>query len=138
MAKRGLGVTVTHCRPFNLTAVRDGFAACLSAVDYDGQPLRVSPWLADAWNPPCALVGTFTVEFSDGQYSHLTSVSAPVRLVVPVAALRPSQQDLDAILAVYVTALDADPTLSGAVQRCMPVRATPTITTRGNQDSTLR
>jgi hypothetical protein len=118
-----------HCRTFDLAAVRDGLATALEAGN-----LRVNPWLADQWNPPCALVGTFAVTFSDDAYDGLTTAAVSVRLVVPTQALRPAQLDLDAILVQYVTALQAAPDLAGTCMRILPVRAEPVATAKGTQD----
>jgi len=118
-----------HCRTFDLAALRDALTVALEAAG-----LRVSPWLADQWQPPCALVGTFSVTFSDGTYEGLTTATVSVRLVVPTQALRPAQQDLDAIVATYVAALTAAPDLAGSCLRVIPVRAEPVTTARGNSD----
>jgi len=127
-------MTMTFCRPFDLAAVRDALTAALQAGTYMDNAMRVNPWFADTFDPPCALVGTFTINFSDDNYDQLTTATVSVRLVVPTQALRAAQKELDAILVAAVDALNADPTLNKTVLRVLPQRATPIGTTRGNVD----
>lgn len=127
-------MTTRHCRTIDLTALRTSFTAAIEAGQFLGEAIRVNPWLADTWSPPCALIGTFTLTFDDDTYDGLTTVSVGVRLVVPVPALRPAQMDLDAFLTAYLDALQADRELGGSVLMAKPVTATPVLTTRGNQD----
>lgn len=123
-----------HCVPIDLTAVRNALTEVVTAGTFYNQPLRVCPWLADQWSPPCVLLGTFTLEFSDSSFEGLTTATLSARLVVPTQALRPAQQDLDAIVSAYVDALNAAPSLNGVCKRVMPTRAIPVTTTQGNAD----
>jgi hypothetical protein len=134
MARGGARMTLLHCRTIDLAAVRDAMTDALEAGTFYNQPIRVCPWLADQWSPPCALIGTFTVEFTDTSYEGLTTAAVNTRLVVPTQALRPAQQDLDLFLTAYVDALNAAPNLGGACMRVIPVRAQPITTPYGNQD----
>ena len=123
------GTTTLHCRTVDLTAVRAALTVALEAED-----LRVCPWFQDQWSPPCALVGAFTLEWSDSSHQRLTTATVSVRLVVPAQALRPAQQDLDVMVTTYVNALAAAPSLGGACMRVQPVRAVPVATAKGSAD----
>lgn len=129
-----MAAVVRHCRTVDLTSVRDQLTTMVEAGTFDGQPIRVNPWLADVWSPPCALVGTFTVTFDDDAYDGLTTCRVSVRLVVNGQALRPAQQDLDSFLTGLLDAFQADRTLGGSVLLAKPVRAVPVTTARGNTD----
>jgi hypothetical protein len=123
-----------HCRTIDLTAVRERLTAMVEDGTFDGQPIRVNPWLADVWSPPCALIGTFTVTFDDGDYDGLTTATCSVRLVVNGQALRPAQQDLDLFLTALLDAFQQDRTLNDTALLAKPVRAVPVTTTRGNAE----
>ena len=96
--------------------------------------LRVNPWLADQWAPPCALVGTFSVTWIDDVYQGLPTATVPVRLVVPAQAQRPAQLDLDLIVSQYASALFADRRLGGVVHDCRPIRTQAVTMLRGSQE----
>lgn len=121
-------------RTIDLGAVRAALATSLRNITYDGHPLRVNEWLADTINPPAAFIGAFRVMFIDDNYAGMTTATVPVRLVVPVAALRPAQQALDEILGVWYSGLQADTTLQGTVRSVNAVEAIPIVVANGNAD----
>jgi hypothetical protein len=136
VAQRGVGVTQLPApcvEAVDLAAVRVALTTTLEAVTFEGSPLRVNAWFADVLNPPCALIGAFTIDFADQTWASLVTLTCPVRLVVPASALRPAQLALDEIAGLFYGAIAADPSLGGVVRRVAAVRATPVTTTRGNE-----
>src|SRR5215467_10896281 len=137
MALNGDGMTATPAvcpQTLGLGAIREGFAKLLESAQFQSNPLRVNPWFADSWTPPCAFIGATEVLFKDDAYGGLTSVTVQVRLVVPAQALRPAQLSLEEILDSYYGALQADTTIGGLVKRVIAVEARPVLVQHGTQD----
>lgn len=127
--------TPTQCpETLGLGAIRQALADLLATAQWDGNALRVNPWFADTWTPPCAFVGATEVLFRDDHYGGLTSVTVRIRLVVPAIAMRSAQIDLEAIVDSYYGALQSDTTLGGLVKRIVAVEAQPMLVSHGNQD----
>jgi hypothetical protein len=118
----------------DLAAVRVALTAALEAETFEGAPVRVSPWLADTWAPPCALVGAFSIQFEDTAYAGLPTALVTVKLVVGAQAQRPAQLALDELQTVYASALLADRTLGAVVTDVRPVRTTAVLVLRGSQE----
>jgi len=137
MASDGARVTATPApcpTTLGLGAIRDKLAQILAASSFEGNALRVNEWFADVWTPPCAFIGATEVLFHDFNYSGLITATVRVRLVVPIAAKRPAQTDLETILDAYYGALQSDTTLSGLVKQIIAVDALPILVPHGNQD----
>lgn len=127
-------VTTPRCCTVDLPATREAITAALSSAQYQGQALRVNEWLSDTFTPPCALVGVFNIEWEDDSYNGLPTALVSVRLVVPVIANRPAQQDLDLLQMAYAQALFDDITLGGTVTLCRPTRTNATTFSHGNRE----
>lgn len=123
-----------RCVDVDLAATRTALVAALEAQTYGGAPLRVSPWFADTFAPPCALVGAFSITFDDTSYQGLTTALVVVKLLAPAQAQRPAQLDLDELQTAYVNALLADRTLGAVVTDARPVRTVATMFARGSQE----
>lgn len=108
-----------------LTEVRQGIADALAAVPN----LRVYSYVADAPQPPCAIVGYPDEWLYDVRFTEDTAdCDIPVTVYVGAASDRASQSQLDAFTDSTGTtslkaAIEADRTLGGSVGTCRVARA---------------
>ena len=115
--------------------VRDGLKTRLQTIT----GLRVYDLIPDTVTPPAAIVGQLDFTFDLNNARGLDQANCDVLVIVQRLSERVAQDKLDAFLAgsgagSIKTAIEADKTLSGAVQTLRVVSASPGTITSANID----